>query len=489
VSPLETAAPAEEGNPPSLRRQARSAVLWSAVEKWFTRLGSLLAFLVLARLLAPEAFGVVAAAATVIGLVGMLVEAGLGKYLIQAEELTPAVLNSVFWSSMGFAAVGAVAMVVTAPWVAALFDSPDLVTVVRVLAVLVLVNTASIVPASVMQRELLFRPLAVRRLWATAASVVVAVALALAGAGVWALVAQSAVASVVSGVVLLAYSPFRPGLVFSRAEAGRALRYGGSVLGIETLTQLGRNADNLLIGVVLGPTALGYYSVGYRVLLILLEVLTSVTGAVALPLFARIRGDAERLQRGFLSAVRLGSTVALPVFGWLVAVAPVLVPVAFGEGWGPSIAVLQWLAVAGLVQCLTYFDRPLLLAVGRPRLELGVTTVATIGNLLAFAVSVPFGIAAVAASYAIRNLLFWPVRLWALKKVGIPLGPYGSAVAAPALAACAASAAAGAVVYATDLGDLARLVLAGAVAVPVYLVVMAVAARDTLRQITGWLAR
>jgi PST family polysaccharide transporter len=182
----------------------------------------------------------------------------------------------------------------------------------------------------------------------------------------------------------------------------------------------------------------------------------------------------------------MGSVVAFPVFGGLAAVAPVLVPVAFGEGWTPSIAVMQWLALAGLVQCLTYFDRPLLLAVGRPRLELGVTTVATIGNLIAFAVSVPFGIAAVAAAYGIRNVTFWPVRLWALRSVGIPLGQYGRALVPAAVASLACSAAAAGVVYATDLPDLARLVVAVVAGGVAYVAVLWLTAPDVVRQVHGW---
>ncbi|WP_269169342.1 lipopolysaccharide biosynthesis protein [Modestobacter sp. VKM Ac-2977] len=474
---------------PTLRNQARSALLWSAVEKWFTRLGTLATFLVLARLLAPEDFGVVAAAATILGLAGLLVEAGLGKYLVQVDEVTPGLQSTVFWSSMGFAAIGALLMVVTAPWLAVAFDSPDLVWVVRVLAPLVLVNTAALVPVALLQRELDFRPIAVRRLWATAASTVVAVGLAFAGAGVWALVAQAVVSSVVSTVVLLAFAPFRPRLDFSRADAVASLRYGGSVLGIESLSAVGRYADNLLVGVVLGPVALGYYSVGYRVLLILLEILTSVTGAVALPLFAKIRGDAERLRRGFFSAVRLGSVVAFPVFLGLAAVAPAFVPVVFGETWLPSVPVMQWLALAGLVQCLTYFDRPLLLAVGRPGLELKVTMLATVGNVVAFAVAVPFGIAAVAAAYAIRNVVFWPVRLWALHHVGIPLRPYGLAILPLALAALVSAAVAAGVVYLVELPDPVRLALAVAAAALVYGCLLMVAAPAVVRQVREGIRR
>lgn len=473
----------------SLRRQARTAVLWSAAEKWLTRLGSLAAFVVLARLLAPGDFGVLASAGTVTGLAGMLVEAGLGKYLIQVQRITTTVLSTVFWLCMAFAAVSVLAMVVAAPWLAALFDAADLVPVLRILAIFVLVNTVGLVPAALLQRELKFRPLAVRRMCATALSIVVSVTLAFAGAGVWALVAQSAVASLASTVILLVYSRFLPRFEFSRAEAREAVRFGGSMLGIETLGQVGRYSDNILVGAVLGPVALGFYAVGYRVLIILLEVLTSVTATVAMPLFAKIRDDPERLRRGFVSAVRLGSVVAFPAFAGLAAVAPVFVPVAFGEGWAPSVAVMQWLALAGLVQCVTYFDRPLLLAVGRASLELKVMLLSTLGTVVAFAVAVPFGIAAVAAAYALTNVLTWPIRLWALSAVGIPLRRYIGAIAAPGLASAAAAGAAAAVVYATNWSPVLRLVVAVLAAAPVYVGVLAVAAPDTIRQIRRFLAR
>lgn len=475
---------------PSLRSEARSAVLWSAAEKWGTRGATLVVFAILARVLAPEDFGTVAAATLVLGIAGLLVDAGFGKYLIQARTVDAVTTSTVFWVSTGVSVLCAAVCVAVATPLADVFSAPDLPLVLRALALTIVANALAVVPAALMQRELQFRPLAMRRLWATLASAVAGVGLALAGAGVWALVAQALVAAFVGSAVLYAATPWRPSRQFSRAAAREAFSFGSSMLGIEALTMVGRNGDNLLIGVVLGAKALGYYVVAYRILVILLDVLTSVTGAVALPLFTRVRDDPPRLHAAFLTVIRAGSGLALPIFAGLLVVAPRLLPLLFGDEWTRSVPVMQWLTVAGLVQALTYFDRSLLLAVGKVRLELVVTTIATVGNVVAFAVAVPYGITAVAAAYAVRNLAFWPVRLWALRTAGVDLAGYGRAVLPAGLAALGcALAAAVPLVFMTVSSDVLVLAVAVVLGVVAYGVLLRAASPSTVREMIGMVRR
>jgi len=399
------------------RSRVTSAVAWAGTERLLNRTVTLALFVVLGRLLEPADFGLVALATIVTSFLSILVDQGFSKALVQREHLSALHLDTAFWAAIATAGVLTAAGVAGAPLVGMAFGEPRLVPVVQVLSLGFLIKGLTSTQQALLERGLAMRTLAARRLTATVVGGATGIALALAGAGVWSLVAQALTTSAVGAVVLWSTSSWRPRFRASAATFRQLLSFGLNMAGIDVLGFLSRQGDNLLVGAVLGPTALGYYTVGYRVLLVVLEIATGTLSAVTMPTFSRLQHHRADTLRAFYAAVRLSQAVALPAFLGLAALAPSIVAVLFGPGWAPSGDVMRALAVVGLVQSSTYFDRGVLLAAGRQALELRITLLATVGNLVAFAVALPWGIVAVAVAFALRNLLFWPIRIAALRRV------------------------------------------------------------------------
>ncbi|PAP75959.1 lipopolysaccharide biosynthesis protein [Rubrivirga marina] len=455
----------------SLRQQAVSGVLWSALEKWGGKLFSLLVFLLLARLLSPEDFGLVALAGVFVTFAQVVVAQGLAEAIIQRDELERGHLETAFWINVATGLAATALTLLLAKPIAAGLGTPALEPILRALSPLFLLNSLNAVQTALMRRDLAFRSLAARTIGANIAGGVVGIGMAVAGYGVWSLVGQQLAAKAAEVALLWSMSQWRPGLGPSGRHARDLFGFSVHTVGISLLTFLSRHSDDLLIGYVLGPVALGYYTVAYRVLSTLLDVLTGVTRQVAFPVFSRLQQEPERLLRAFYSATRYTAFASFPTFFALAALAPEVIPVFFGPQWGPSVPVMMWLAVAGVLSSVTFFNGSVLVAVGKPSWSLFAMALSVVAAVVGFAVAVQWGIVAVAAAVAVRAYVFSPVSLWLIGRV-LPLS--GRAYVRQFVPAAAGSLGLVAAVVALRLArpplpDVAFLALAGVLGSAVYL--------------------
>src|SRR5262249_51032764 len=166
-----------------------------------------------------------------------------------------------------------------------------------------------------------------------------------------------------------------------------------------------------------GATALGFYSVAYRLLLIMTNVLTATLSQVAMPMFARIQHDRQRVRRSFYTATQLTSLVSFPAFIGVAVLAPQIVHAFFGPHWTRSVAVMQALAFIGILHSLFYFNGAVLTGLGKPGWVLALTAINAAANVPAFAVAVQWGILAVAIAYVVRGYLLAPLPLLAVRRL------------------------------------------------------------------------
>lgn len=442
----------------ALREQAIKGVVWSAVRNWGSRTVRFAVFLVLARLLTPAAFGLVALAGVYIALVQVFVDQGFADALIQREELTPAHLDTAFWTSLGMGALLAGATLLTAGPVADLFVHLNQTTtlgpaategappvslqplgpVIRWLALSFPLAALISVQEALFERDLDYRVLAVRSLVAMAAGGGVGIAMATSGYGVWSLVGYQLTERAVAAVVLWTASDWRPGLRWRLARFRELFSFGVNVVGTSLLDFFNRRLDNLLVGIFLGTTALGFYDIAYRLLTVGTQLVTQTISSVAFSTFSRLQDDLERMRRAFYTATRLVGIVAFPVFVGGALLAPELVEVIFGAKWLPSAPVFRILALIGVLHAVFYFKAGVLLAAGKPDWRLGISVVNTIGNAVAFALTVRWGIVAVAAGYVTRGYVLAPLMLVAVRTlIGLRWRTYFGTYYAPLVSTAA----------------------------------------------------
>ncbi|NYD68885.1 PST family polysaccharide transporter [Herbiconiux flava] len=390
---------------------------------------SFLVFAILTRLIAVEDFGLLSLATIFTGVLLVFVDSSISRVLVQRKTVTLVDSSTAFWTSVGLSVLLYALLAATAPLLGALLGEPRLGLVLQIMGLSLPIAAVSSVPAAMLERELKFKALSVRQLSGTLAGAAVAVPLALAGAGVWALVVQTLVSVAVAAVVLWLRGTWRPAFRFSRESLRSMVGFGAGSLGIDLMTYAQANIDKLLVGALFGPTTLGYYYVAQRALILLSELITSVIGRISLTTFSRVQDDLPRLRRAMMRMTFVTAGIAIMVFGTIALLAEQILPFLVGGDWGPSTPIFQLLAPSAALLAVTSFDGPALLALGAVRQSFLLSLSQNIFGILLLLAAAPFGVLAVALSRSVRVLLFWPVRLIVLRRyVEMPALKYSGQV-------------------------------------------------------------
>ncbi len=402
-------------------------VRWAAVGTWGSKIVSLAIFVLLTRLLPVEAIGAIAMIAAYLAMLQLFGEAGLADYLVQANERDAAQEQTVFWTQLALGCCVAALLWLAAPLAAAsMADSVPAEALVKAMALNLPLVAAARVPDALMRKQLEFKKLAFRNLAAALCGGIVGVICALRGYGVWSLVIKQLVESVVALVAVMLGARWRPRLRYSRATLGAPLRYGLGFLGARSLNVLHGRLDVLVIGWLLGPLALGYYSVAMRVYQVVTEMFTSVIDSVAVPVLARAKHETDELGRNFLRLVKGSSLLSMTAYAGLVALGPLVVEVAFGPNWSSAGPILRWLGVAGFIVGPLWFNGGVMLATGRAfawMLVIGAYCV--VGAVLFPLAALYAGATGVAIAIVVRGLLLAPLSAGcALRVAQVSVGRY-----------------------------------------------------------------
>ncbi len=399
---------------------------------WGNQAAAFLVFVVLSRLLPPDAFGLVALASVFVGLIQVVANQGLVDALVQRKDLDAEHLDTAFWMSMAFALVLTGFAVAAALPIAAAFHEERLGPVLIGLALSIPISGLTLVQRALLARAFAFRSLTLRTLTAIVVGSVVGVGAAAAGFGVWSLVAQNLANQVAGAIVLWRVEAWRPRLRFSHSHFRDLFGYGIHVVTFRLLNYFNRRADDLLIGAFLGATALGFYSVAYRMLVLLIEATSNLIDAVAFPVFSRLQEDAARLRRVYYKSSEFAALIAFPGFLAILVLAPQLVEVVFGEKWSRSVPVMQVLTLFGIVQALIYLNSTMVKALGKPSWRVIIVGITAVFNVAAFFVAVRHGIVAVAVALVAVGYVLAPLSFWAVNRLlPISMRTYANRIARP----------------------------------------------------------
>jgi O-antigen/teichoic acid export membrane protein len=410
----------------SARRSFRNTLKWAFVMNWGQR-GLATAFtFVLAAMLGPTDFGLVAMALAFVALVQVVLEQGISTAIIQRERLDDEHLDSAFWLNLAWCLLLALTTAGLSGWWAAANDAPELETVLVSLSGLLVIWGLMIVQMSLLQRETRFMELAVSWNVGALAGGVVGVALALLGAGVWAFVAQQLVMDGVALAAMWIAARWVPSLRFSWPHARELLGFSANVFVANLGGFVTRRADTLLMGLFFGPTAVGLYRLADRVVDLVLEFTMRPVGVIALPHFSRLQSDPVGLRRAVERCLRATMLIAVPAL-LVVAATSEYVLALLGDEWTAATNVLTLLCVVGIVKGLVFFTGPLLFAVAKPLLRAGVLwalgalsagVVVIVGVALTDASTADQILGMSASRAALFLLAILPINLFLLRRFG-----------------------------------------------------------------------
>ncbi|MEW6513529.1 MAG: MOP flippase family protein [Pseudomonadota bacterium] len=419
-------------NKPKLEVTAVRGVLWSGGGQAIKQILQIVTSITLARLLAPQDFGLMGMTMVFISVAQLFADFGIGAAIIQSQTKSRIVLSSSFWANLAIAATLALIIALCAPAIAAFYNNPELTPLIAVAALTMVLAGISVVPLSILGRDMRFADLTKSQVAGTLCGSTAAIALAWSGFGVWSLVAQPIVGSSVVLAMVMKQVGWLPSLEFSLSSITQHMRFGGGVLGANLITYVQRNTDSLLIGKYLGSGPLGYYQMAYQLMLFPLQQVSSVMVRVLFPTLSQLQHDLPRLRSAYLKAISAIALITFPMMMGLFAVAEDFIIVVLGEKWLPMLPVLQILAWVGMMQSVATTVGTIYLSVGAIRkaflLSLG-TTPLLVGALIA---GLPWGIQGVAISYALISFsIFYLTLFLAFRLISLSMLDFHRAIWRP----------------------------------------------------------
>lgn len=328
---------------------------------------TLIVTFILAAILGPRTYGVVAMAVIYIAFVQLVLDQGISTAIVQRKDLEVEHIDSAFWMNLGWAILLVGVSVAVSGWWADVNHTPQLEPIIDVLSLLIPITALTIVQQSLLQRDMEFRKLALRGNVAALSGGIAGVAAALAGAGVWALVTQQLVMAFVALCLLWAVGHWRPRLRFSRKHARELLGFSTQVFTGNLAVFISRWGDALLIGLFFGPLAVGLYRLADRLVEMLLTFGTRPLQIFSLAHLSRAT-SADELRTGVRTCVRLSTFATVPMMLGLAACASYITHL-LGPKWEPATDAIRLLAVVGIGKAAIVFTAALLFAVGEPRLR------------------------------------------------------------------------------------------------------------------------
>ena len=393
----------------TLRQKTLKGVFWIGFVTIGAKMLGILTTLVLARLLVPEDFGLVAIAAIVMNALTIFTDLGLGTAIVHSKHDRDKVGSTALVLMPTIAVVLYVLTFISAPTIATALGSSDATLIIRILAINLLFTSLSIVPSALMEKDMAFKRKVVPELVPILVYVVIATSLAtFTDLGAYSIVFGQLSQGATAFVLYWLVSSWRPVWRFSIEVAKELVGYGKHVLGGGLLLFATTNLDNVFVSRTLGVGSLGFYTLAYSIANMPATHVADVLGRVLFPALVQMSDDLERVRKNYIRSLKVLAFFTFPLLAGLAAIAPVFVPVVLGEKWLPMTAALSILAVFGAIRVLSGATGSLLLALGKPRIIFytGITgLILQVGWLSYFLVYLGLGVTGAALAVSLGSLM------------------------------------------------------------------------------------
>jgi PST family polysaccharide transporter len=376
---------------------------------------SMLATIVLARLLKPEDYGLIGMVAILINFVGMFQYLGLSTATVKWSELNHQQVSTLFWVNMLLSVVIMLVTVTSGPLLAWFYHEPRLIGITAGYGATILFAGLAIQHEAILTRQMRFTAIVVVEVVALLIGFVSAVVAASYGAGYWSLVLNQMVMTLVTVIGVWTVCRWRPGLPGRGVGLRSMLSYGGNLTGFNVMTFFSRNLDNLLIGKFWGPYQLGVYSRAYQMLLMPMQQINAPLAAVAVPVLSRLADQPDRYRVAYLKILEKIVMITMPLAALMIATSDWMVQLLLGPQWRETGRIFMLLGIAAMIQPVTKTAWWLFSTQGRTRELFHWGLIGGAIAIVSIIAGLPWGATGVAASYAVADLciatplLFWYV--------------------------------------------------------------------------------
>lgn len=405
------------GNEESLTSKTRKGLLWSAFDSFGSQGIHFVFSIILARILVPEDYGIVAMPLIFLAIAQVFVDSGFSNALVRKPTLNDADLSTAFYFNIIVGFVCYAILFFSSPLIADFYDVPILSSLLKVTALSTLFNPLCTVQQAILTRELNFKKLARISIAATIFSGVVGIIMAYTGFGVWSLVFQQVASSLLRIIMLWGMSKWRPRSKWSKESFDYLWGFGSKVVVSGLLDSVYKNMSPLLIGKFYTPSDLGYYTRSTQFTDIPSVNLTTVLQRVTFPVLSTIQEDNERLDYNYRRIIRLSSFIAFPIMTLIAAVADPLIRILLTDKWESCILLLQLLCFSRILRPIHSINVNILYVKGRSDIALKAMIVKKIITFSLLLCVLPLGIIYFVSSEIVCSFLILFVNIFYAGKV------------------------------------------------------------------------
>jgi O-antigen/teichoic acid export membrane protein len=366
-------------------------------------------FLVLARLIGPAEFGMVAIAAVFIDILQIVARCGLPDAVVQRADCDEDFAATAFWVMLAAGALCTASLVALSAPIAWIFDLPELRPVLCALSACFVITAAGAIHEARLQRSFGFRKLALRALGSNILGGAAALALAFAGYGVWSLVVQRLVAATATTLLTWTASRWIPARRVDLAAARAQIAFGSRIFCTYLLLVASIRSQEVIAAYFLSAADVGYLRLAWRCIDLVSQVAVIPLTTVGLTTYARLQDQPAELAAAFRGFTVASAFVAVPAFFGMAAVAPTLIPFLFGDPWHDAAPVLRTLALLAPEFVATSMLWMIFTALGQTGTALRLAGAQFGLGAVAAVVTAPLGLAALAAGHVVRAYLFTPL--------------------------------------------------------------------------------
>jgi PST family polysaccharide transporter len=385
----------------SLTSKTIKGIGWTLLSQIFSQAVQFTVLIVLARLLSPRSFGLVAMTTVFLNFCRIFQGLGMDAAIIQKKDLDNKQIHSIFWLTIGIGFFLSVFMILLSPLISAFYRQPELIKISMALGVTFFIFSIGSIPGTLLRRQMRFKEISLVTIATAFISGAFSIVLAMKGFEVWALVHYSIIGAFLTSLFFFITTGWKPEFYFDWGRIRSMFSFGANLTGFSFVNYFSRNMDNLLIGRFLGSVALGYYDFSYNILLFPVRQISGVLGEIFFPVLSSVQDDLPLFRRIYTQATFYISAISFPLMTGVFILAPEFVKAVFGPKWTNAIILLRILSLLGMRQSIDATVGWIYLATGKTNVLLKYGTFAFIIIAMSFIIGLHWGVVGVASGYAI----------------------------------------------------------------------------------------
>lgn len=405
-----------------VKERAVNGLIWSFIDNFSSQIITFIIGIILARLLGPEEFGLVGMITIFIAISETIINSGFSPALIQKQDCTERDYSTVFFYNLIAGLFFFLLLFFIAPLISNFFKEPQLLLIVRVLAVVLLISPLTIIQQTILIKRIDFRLQTRISIIAGITSGSISIWMAFRGYGVWSLVAKTIIQRAVTSILLWLWNRWRPLLVFSTESFKTLFKFASNILMASLIDTIYRNIYYLIIGKYFSATELGYYTRADRFKALPSENLNNVISKVSFPVLSEIKKDKIKLKAAYKRLITSTMLVSFILMIGLAAVAEPMVLTLIGEKWRPSIVYLQMLCFVGMLYPLHSLNLNILLVKGRSDLSLRLEVLKKLLAIPIIITGIIWGIKIMILGMMVNSIIaYWLNSYWSGRLIRYPM--------------------------------------------------------------------